>query len=121
MATAAATDTAALERQTLTCERLILSAGTLGTTAAKTVFGELVRSGGTAEGIVREKGLSQISDETAIAAAVDAAIAANPKAATDYQAGNQRALAGIFGPVMKQMGGRADPAVVNRLIKERLQ
>ena len=99
----------------------LIAAGTLGTTAAKSVFAELVRSGGTAEGIVREKGLSQISDETAIAAAVDAAIAASPKAATDYKAGNQRALAGIFGPVMKQMGGRADPAVVNRLIKERLQ
>ena len=99
----------------------LIAAGTLGTTGAKVVFAELVRAGGTAEEIVRAKGLAQVSDETAIAGAVDAAIAANPKAAADYKAGNQRALAGLFGPVMKQMGGRADPAVVNRLIAERLR
>jgi len=99
----------------------LIAAGTLGTTAAKIVFAELVRSGGTAEEVVKAKGLEQISDQTVIAAAVDAAIAASPKAVTDYQAGNQRALAGIFGPVMKQLGGRADPAVVNRLIEERLR
>jgi aspartyl-tRNA(Asn)/glutamyl-tRNA(Gln) amidotransferase subunit B len=99
----------------------LIAAGTLGTTAAKTVFAELVRSGGTAEAVMKAKGLSQISDETAIAAAVDAAIAANPKAVADYRAGNQRALAGLFGPVMKQLGGRADPAIVNRLIAERVK
>jgi aspartyl-tRNA(Asn)/glutamyl-tRNA(Gln) amidotransferase subunit B len=99
----------------------LIAAGSLGTTAAKTVFAELVRSGGTAEDVVKAKGLSQISDVSAIAAAVDAAIAANPKAVADYRAGNQRALAGLFGPVMKQMGGRADPAIVNRLIAERMK
>jgi aspartyl-tRNA(Asn)/glutamyl-tRNA(Gln) amidotransferase subunit B len=99
----------------------LIAAGTLGTTAAKTVFAELVRSGGTAEEIVKAKGLSQITDETAIAAAVDVAIAANAKAVADYRAGNQRALSALFGPVMKQLAGRADPAVVNRLIAERLK
>jgi aspartyl-tRNA(Asn)/glutamyl-tRNA(Gln) amidotransferase subunit B len=99
----------------------LIAAGTLGTTAAKTVFAELVKSGGTAEEVVRAKGLAQISDESAIAVAVDAAIAANPKAVADYLAGNQRALAGLFGPVMKQLGGRADPAIVNRLIAERVK
>jgi aspartyl-tRNA(Asn)/glutamyl-tRNA(Gln) amidotransferase subunit B len=99
----------------------LIAAGTLGGTAAKTVFAELVKSGGTAEAVVQAKGLAQISDESAIAAAVDAAIAANPKAVADYLAGNQRALAGLFGPVMRQMAGRADPAVVNRLIAERLK
>jgi len=46
---------------------------------------------------VRDKGLSQVSDEAAIAVAVDAAIAANPKAVADVRAGNQRALAALFG------------------------
>ena len=99
----------------------LIAAGTLGTTAAKAVFAELLRDGGTAEDIVRAKGLSQVSDETAIAVAVDAAIAANPKAVADYRSGNARALGALFGPVMKQLGGRADPAVVNRLIAERLR
>ena len=99
----------------------LIAAGTVGSTAAKAVFAELLRAGGTADEIVRAKGLSQVSDEVAIAAAVDAAIAANPKAVADYRGGNQRALAALFGPVMKQMGGRADPAVVDRVIAERLR
>jgi aspartyl-tRNA(Asn)/glutamyl-tRNA(Gln) amidotransferase subunit B len=99
----------------------LIAAGTVGTTAAKTVFAEMLRTGGAADAIVRAKGLSQVSDETAIAAAVDAAIAANAKAVADYRAGNQRALAALFGPVMKQLAGRADPAIVNRLIAERLK
>ena len=99
----------------------LIAAGTIGTTAAKTVFAEMLRTGGAADVIVQAKGLSQVSDETAIAAAVDAAIAANAKAVADYRAGNQRALSALFGPVMKQLGGRADPAVVNRLIAERLK
>ncbi len=98
----------------------LIAAGTIGTTAAKTVFAELLTSGGTAEEIMKAKGLAQVSDESALAAAVDAAIAANPKAVADYRAGNQRALGALFGPVMKQLGGRADPAVVNRLIAERI-
>ena len=99
----------------------LIAAGSISTTAAKAVFGEMLATGRDPDAIVAEKGLSQVSDEAAIAAAVDAAIAANPKAAADYRAGNQRALAGIVGPVMKQMSGKANPAVVNRLIAERLK
>ncbi|MEP7003630.1 MAG: Asp-tRNA(Asn)/Glu-tRNA(Gln) amidotransferase subunit GatB [Chloroflexota bacterium] len=99
----------------------LIAAGTIGTTAAKAVFAELITSGGTAEEIMTAKGLAQVSDESALAAAVDAVIAANPKAVADYRAGNQRALGALFGPVMKQLGGRADPAVVNRLIAERVR
>jgi aspartyl-tRNA(Asn)/glutamyl-tRNA(Gln) amidotransferase subunit B len=99
----------------------LIEAGTVSTTAAKTVFAEMLATGRDAEAIVKEKGLSQVSDEAAIAAAVDAAIAANPKAVADVRAGNQRALAALFGPVMKQLGGKANPAVVNRLIAERVK
>ncbi|MDP9245781.1 MAG: hypothetical protein M3O64_03935 [Chloroflexota bacterium] len=52
---------------------------------------------------------------------MDAAIAANPKAVADVRSGNQRALAALFGPVMKALGGKANPAVVNKLIAERIK
>ena len=99
----------------------LIAAGTISTTAAKTIFAEMLATGRDPVVIVAEKGLSQVSDDQAIAAAVDAVIAANPKAVADLRAGNQRALAALFGPVMKQMGGKANPAVVNRLISERVK
>jgi len=99
----------------------LIEAGTISTTAAKTVFADMLATGRDADAIVAEKGLSQVSDEAAIAAAVDAAIAANPKAVADVRAGNSRALAALFGPVMKALGGKANPAVVNKLIAERIK
>ena len=99
----------------------LIEAGTISTTAAKTVFADMLATGRDADAIVAEKGLSQVSDESAIASAVDAAIAANPKAVADIRAGNQRAVAALFGPVMKQLGGTANPTVVSRLIAERVK
>ena len=98
----------------------LIEAGTVSTTAAKAVFAEMLATGKDADAIVAEKGLSQVSDEAAIADAVDAAIAANPKAVADIRAGNQRAVAALFGPVMRQLGGKANPAVVHKLIAERV-
>src|SRR4029077_7394215 len=99
----------------------LIAAGTINTTAAKTVFTEMLATGRDADAIVAEKGLSQVSDEAAIAAAVDEAIAANPKVVADIRAGNQRAISGLVGPVMKKMGGRANSAVLNRIIAERVK
>ncbi|MDQ6857857.1 MAG: Asp-tRNA(Asn)/Glu-tRNA(Gln) amidotransferase subunit GatB [Chloroflexota bacterium] len=117
---------AALESLQLTPAQLgalvgLIEAGTISTTAAKTVFADMLATGRDADAIVAEKGLSQVSDEAAIAAAVDAALAANPKAVADVRAGNSRARAALFGPVMKALGGKANPAVVNKLIAERIK
>jgi aspartyl-tRNA(Asn)/glutamyl-tRNA(Gln) amidotransferase subunit B len=99
----------------------LIGAGSINTTAAKVVFGEMLATGREPGSIVAEKGLSQVSDEAAIAAAVDEAIAANPKVVTDIRAGNQRAISGLIGPVMKKMGGRANSAILNRIIAERVK
>jgi len=99
----------------------LIGAGSINTTAAKVVFGEMLATGREPTSIVAEKGLSQVSDEAAIAAAVDEAIAANPKVVADIRAGNQRAISGLIGPVMKKMGGRANSAVLNRIIAERVK
>ncbi|HEY8758938.1 MAG TPA: Asp-tRNA(Asn)/Glu-tRNA(Gln) amidotransferase subunit GatB [Candidatus Limnocylindria bacterium] len=99
----------------------LIGAGSINTTAAKVVFGEMLATGRDPTSIVADKGLSQVSDEAAIAAAVDEAIAANPKVVADIRAGNQRAISGLIGPVMKKMGGRANSAVLNRIIAERVK
>ena len=99
----------------------LIEAGTISTTAAKTVFAGMAETGRDPGEIVAEKGLSQVSDEAAIAAAVDAAIAANPKAVADIRAGNQRAVGFIAGAVMKDMKGKANMTVVQRLISERVK
>jgi aspartyl-tRNA(Asn)/glutamyl-tRNA(Gln) amidotransferase subunit B len=99
----------------------LIAAGSVSTTAAKAVFSEMLATGGEPDAIVTAKGLSQVSDESAIAAAVDTVIAANPKLVADIRGGNTRAIAGLVGPVMKQMGGKANPAVVNRIIAERVK
>jgi len=99
----------------------LIEAGTINTTAAKIVFADMLATGRDADTIVAERGLSQVSDEAAIAAAIDEVIAANPKVVADIRAGNRRAISGLIGPVMKKMGGRANNAILNRLIAERVK
>src|SRR2546428_10294333 len=97
----------------------LVESGKVSGASAKAVLVEMWQTGGDPEAIVNTKGLLQVSDESAIAAAVDAVLAENPKAVADYRAGKPRALGALVGPVMKRMGGKADPAVVNRLLAER--
>jgi aspartyl-tRNA(Asn)/glutamyl-tRNA(Gln) amidotransferase subunit B len=97
----------------------LVKSGELSSTAAKDVFAEVWKSGEQPAAVMRAKGLGQVSDEAAIAAAVDAVLAENPKAVADYKAGNQRALGALVGQVMKRMGGKANPAVVNELLARR--
>jgi aspartyl-tRNA(Asn)/glutamyl-tRNA(Gln) amidotransferase subunit B len=98
----------------------LVKSGELSSTAAKDVFAEVWESGAEPAAVVKAKGLAQVSDEAAIAAAVDAVLAENPKAIADYKAGNARALGALVGPVMKRMGGKANPAVVNKMLAERI-
>ncbi|HYR93838.1 MAG TPA: Asp-tRNA(Asn)/Glu-tRNA(Gln) amidotransferase subunit GatB, partial [Methylomirabilota bacterium] len=98
----------------------LIKSGELSSTAAKDVFAEVWQSGAEPAAVVKAKGLAQISDEAAIAAAVDAVLAENPKAIADYKAGNARALGALVGPVMKRMGGKANPAVINKMLAERI-
>ncbi|MDF9407245.1 MAG: Aspartyl/glutamyl-tRNA(Asn/Gln) amidotransferase subunit B [Pelotomaculum sp. PtaB.Bin013] len=98
----------------------LLEKGTISGKIAKTVFEEMFASGKDAETIVKEKGLVQISDEGAIAAIVDDVIAKNQKSVEDFRAGKDRALGFLVGQVMKASRGKANPELVNKLLKERL-
>jgi len=98
----------------------LVDKGTISHKIAKTVFEEMWTSGKAAEQIVREKGLVQITDSSAIVAIVDAVLAANPQSVADFQAGKERALGFLVGQIMKQTKGRANPEMVNTLLKERI-
>ncbi|HWR37897.1 MAG TPA: Asp-tRNA(Asn)/Glu-tRNA(Gln) amidotransferase subunit GatB [Patescibacteria group bacterium] len=98
----------------------LISKGTISGKIAKTVFEEMWSSGKDAESIVKEKGLVQISDEGEIVAIVQAVIAAHPQSVADYRAGKEKAIGFLVGQIMKQTKGRANPELVNRLLKENL-
>jgi aspartyl-tRNA(Asn)/glutamyl-tRNA(Gln) amidotransferase subunit B len=69
---------------------------------------------------VRREGLTQVADAGALAAMVDAAMAGNPRAVEDFRKGKTAAAKALVGQVMKASGGKANPAIVARLVEERL-
>jgi aspartyl-tRNA(Asn)/glutamyl-tRNA(Gln) amidotransferase subunit B len=98
----------------------LVDAGTISQSQAKSVFEEMFASGRPPKEIIAERGLSQISDESTLAAAVDQVILANPGPVSDYAAGKKQAQGFLVGQVMKATGGKANPALVNRLLSEQL-
>jgi aspartyl-tRNA(Asn)/glutamyl-tRNA(Gln) amidotransferase subunit B len=93
--------------------------GTISARTAKEVLHSMI-AGGEPEAIVAERGLAQISDAASIEAAVDAAIAANPKLLADYRAGKEKAFHALVGKVMAATRGKANPAQVNAELARRL-
>jgi aspartyl-tRNA(Asn)/glutamyl-tRNA(Gln) amidotransferase subunit B len=98
----------------------LVEGGTINGPTAKELLAELYVSGGNPEELVNERGLAQVSDTAALTALVDAAIAANPAAATDFRAGKQQALGQLMRAVKDATGGKADMPLVNRLLRDRL-
>ncbi len=89
--------------------------------SGKAVLATLVAEGGDPAAIVEREGLAQMSaDDGELEAIVAAAVEANPEAAEQISAGNQKAIGAIVGAVMRETKGRADGGEVNRLIKEKL-
>ncbi|MFA4919552.1 MAG: Asp-tRNA(Asn)/Glu-tRNA(Gln) amidotransferase subunit GatB [Thermodesulfovibrionales bacterium] len=98
----------------------LINNGTISGKIAKTVFEEIYRTGKDAEVIVREKGLVQITDTGAIEKAVDDIIAANPQEVDRYKAGEEKLIGFLVGQVMKTTKGKANPPMVNELLKRKL-
>jgi aspartyl-tRNA(Asn)/glutamyl-tRNA(Gln) amidotransferase subunit B len=88
--------------------------------AAKTAFAAMCKSGTGAQATVSELGLLQVSDEAAIATACDQIIAAEPAKAAEYRAGRDKLFGFFVGQVMKAMGGKANPKVINEVLKRKL-
>jgi aspartyl-tRNA(Asn)/glutamyl-tRNA(Gln) amidotransferase subunit B len=87
---------------------------------AKTVFEAMFLSGKDPETVVKEQGLSQISDAGELETMAQKVIAANPQSVADYLAGKEKALGFLVGQMMKETKGRANPGMVNELLKTEL-
>ena len=98
----------------------LIDDGTISGKIAKDVFEKMVRSREDAGTIVRREGLTQVADTGALGAVVEQVIAANPKAVADWKAGKTAAAKALVGQVMKATQGKANPAIANRLIEEKL-
>lgn len=98
----------------------LIEKGTISNKIAKTVFKEMMESGKSPEKIVEEKGLVQISDEGALKQMVDEVLAANPQAIEDFKAGKEKAIGALVGQIMKASKGKANPGVVNQLLRDAL-
>jgi len=98
----------------------LVANGDLSSTLAKEVFAGVIETGKSPDEVIAERGLKQVSDEGALTAAVDDAIAAHPDIAQKVRDGKVAAAGALVGAVMKAMRGQANAATVNRLVLERL-
>ena len=94
--------------------------GTISLNAAKTAFAAMCKSGRGANSTVNEMGLSQVSDEAAIAAACDEVIAAEASKVAEYRSGRDKLFGFFVGQVMKAMDGKGNPKKVNEVLRQRL-
>lgn len=99
----------------------LIEKGTISTKIAKKVFQELLENGGDPQKIVEEQGLVQISDEGEIRGIVIEVIENNEKSVADYKAGKEKAIGALVGQVMKATKGKANPQLVNQLIREEIE
>ena len=99
----------------------LVADGTLGSAGAKTVFARLVADpDATAAAIVEREGLGQVTDDAALTALVEEAIAGNPAQVEQFRAGKESLIGFFVGQVMRASGGRAEPTAVQRLLRDRL-
>ncbi|MDA1089685.1 MAG: Asp-tRNA(Asn)/Glu-tRNA(Gln) amidotransferase subunit GatB [Proteobacteria bacterium] len=99
----------------------LIADGTISGRIAKDVFEAMFETGKAAKDIVTEQGLEQITDSGEIEAAVDRVIAANPDQVADFQGGNEKAIGWFVGQIMKATGGKANPKLVNELLRAKLK
>ncbi len=98
----------------------LMDDGVISGKIAKTVLEEMAVSGKSPEAIVEEKGLVQVSDTSAIEAIADKVTAANPEEVARYKAGNTKLMSFFVGQVMKESKGKANPKMVNEILRKKL-
>lgn len=99
----------------------LIDDGTISGKMAKTLFDEMMNTGKRPEDIVREKGLKQVTDVSEIETMVDRVIASNPESVADYKNGREKALGFLVGQVMKESRGKANPQLVNDILRGKMQ
>ena len=111
---------------TLTPEHLVamielINKGTISNTAAKTVLEEIMAKDVEPEEVVKEKGLAQISDTSALAGIVDQVLADNPKAVADYKKGKTNVAGFLVGQCMRASRGQGNPATLRDMVIEAIE
>jgi glutaminyl-tRNA synthetase len=99
----------------------LLDEGTVSQPVAKEIFAEMVEKGIDPRAAVEERGLEKLSDRDALGALVDEVLAGDPEKAQEYRAGKTGLMGFFTGRIMRATQGRADPQVVQELLRERLE
>ncbi|MES0363016.1 MAG: Asp-tRNA(Asn)/Glu-tRNA(Gln) amidotransferase subunit GatB [Desulfobacteria bacterium] len=115
-----------IEESPVSPERLaellrLIDSGVISGKIAKTVFDEMVSSGKPPEAIVQEKGLVQVTDADAITEVVKQVVSDHEKEVSDYRAGKTKLFGFFVGQVMKATRGKANPKMVNEILKSLLE
>ena len=95
--------------------------GVISGKIAKDVFAAMWAGEGDADAVIEQRGLKQISDSGALAAAIDAVLAEYPTQLADFRSGNEKLLQFFVGQVMKRTRGQANPQQLNTLLREKLK
>ncbi len=98
----------------------LIADNTISGRIAKDVFAEMFETGKAAADIVEEKGLKQVTDTGAIEALIDEVLSANADKVEQYKGGKEKLFGFFVGQVMKQSQGKANPAMVNQILKDKL-
>jgi aspartyl-tRNA(Asn)/glutamyl-tRNA(Gln) amidotransferase subunit B len=98
----------------------LLQQGLISGKIAKTVFEEMFETGRTAKAIIDKKGLIQMTDTSQIKAVIEEVLRANPEKITEYKNGKTKLLGFFVGEIMKKTQGKANPKIVNEILKENL-
>jgi len=114
-----------VEESPVSPERLVsllrlVDQGAISLKVARELFPEMYAGGKTPEQIVKEKGLTQVSDEGALQTMIDEVIAKNPAQVEQYRGGKEQVLGFFVGQVLKASGGKANPGKVSELLKKKL-
>jgi len=99
----------------------LAEAGTVNSTVAKEVFEEMFDTNIDPEAYIEKKGLKTVHNEDTLRRVVEGVIAANPQSAADYRSGKEKAIGFLVGQTMKEMEGKANPVMVNQLLRELLK
>ena len=99
----------------------LADAGTINSSVAKEVFEKVFAEDVDPEKYVEENGLKTVNDEGALREIAAQVIAANPKAVEDYKGGKEKALGALVGQIMKAMKGKANPGMVNQMLRDMLK
>ena len=96
----------------------LADAGTVNSSVAKEVFEQIFKENVDPEVYIEEHGLKTVNDEGALKATIEQIISENPQSVADYKGGKKKAIGFLVGQTMKAMKGKADPASVNKILKE---